>query len=244
MRTCGAVLVVGLALVAADPARAGDLIVRQRSAGARDGQVTPWREQTQYFAGETVVMEDARLRTIVDLAAGTLTVVDKTDRTYTVDVLEELRARVERTREAVGATDAQDRAALGVDTPATVEATGRTRTIAGRPAAEYTIRASRGRARVWIGTDLEVPDGARRWRELSAGLHVFVRPGTNLETEVARLKGLPLRTDLTLKVPRARGWQTVKTWSEVVEVRETPVPAELRTVPTGFTERTGDPADS
>jgi hypothetical protein len=222
-----------LALSLAVPAwgaPATDLILRQRTTLTGGPRPAPPREQTQYFSGRTMVIDDAAARSIVDLAAKTLTVVDKRQRTYTVTSFDDLRTRAETMRRQLRNMPPEARLMLGMDARASVEATGKREEIAGHLAREYRVSAGPATGSVWMTDEIAMPAGAEEWQQLSATLGGRDAPGAKLAEALAGLKGIPLRSTMTL----AMGQSTTTSATEVVEVREAPVPPDVLRVPDGF----------
>jgi hypothetical protein len=222
----------GLAFVwlGAAPALA-DLTLRQRSYGPAGPEAA--RVQTQYFGGRKMVTDDARERSIVDLAAGTLTVVDKEKETYSVVAFDELRRRGTDAAERLKELPPEARRLLGLDAEVKLTPTGRSERIAGYPAREYALDAGPTRGSVWVADGLAQPEEARAWQRLSAAFGGPGRPGSVLGAELAKLPGLPLRTTLTV----ALGSGATTSTTEVVEIRHAGPPAAMLGVPAGFTKR-------
>jgi len=211
-------------LATALAAPGGDLILRQRTTGPTAG------EQTQYFSGDKMVTDDPHTRSIVDLAARTLTTADKEKRTYWVRTFDDLRAESERTQRSLAQLPNEARRQLGLDMPVTVKPTGRTERIAGYAAREYAVTAGPATGTVWITDQLAQPAAAREWERFSAVIGGAGRPGGRLAGELAKYDGVPLRSKMTLSM----GPRTFDTSTEVIEVRQAAPPSEVLAVPAGF----------
>jgi hypothetical protein len=111
-----------------------------------------------------------------------------------------------------------------------LEPTGRRETIAGFPATEQALKGGPFQGSIWATDAVEVPDGVRRWRELSADSTSAAGPARPLTQALARVRGLPLRTSMTANV----GGSRFATATEVLEVRRAPVPRDVLAVPAGF----------
>lgn len=202
------------------------LMVRQRTTTA-DSQSKPNepREQTLYFTAHQIVTDDPERRSIVDLDARTVTEIDKGAKAYTVTSFDAVRSQLDALRERLGKMRPEVRKFMGFDTPMTVTPTGKSEKILGFDAKEY---AATGGGSSWVTDQIEVPKETSQWSELMAGAPQW--PGGQLMAEIAKLKGLPLRTTL----PGSIGPNRSDTTIEVIEVRETVPPAELLSVPPGF----------
>src|SRR5881296_653903 len=185
-------LVLGLALAAPAGARGKDLMLRQRVYGT--GGPKAGREQTQYFSGDKIVIASPGQRAIVDLAARTWTVIEPEKRTYSVRTFDDLRRAGERATKALEGLPPETRKRLGVDTPVSVQATGKSEKSAGYTAKEYAVSGGAASGTVWLTEELAVPAEAREWERLSSPA---TGPGAALAAEMAKLKGVPLRTSLT-----------------------------------------------
>jgi hypothetical protein len=206
---------------------AKDLMLRQRTV-ARTGAAA--QEQTQYFSGSKMVTDDRHRRSIVDLTAGTLTMLDKTKKTWMVMKFADLKRESERTAKRLTELPPETRKMLGLDAAVSLSPTGRSEEIAGHPAKEYAVRGGPTTGSVWVTDDIALPVEARDWGKLTASLGGPSQPGGRLAAEMAKLEGLPVRTSLTITV----GQQKTEITTEVVEVKEMAPPPELLAVPADY----------
>jgi hypothetical protein len=233
MRAASALVVSILLLAAA--AQAGDLTVRQRTTtgGGRNAQT---REETQYAHGDTLVIDGPDERTIVDVGARTMTIADKHKKTYFVLTFDQMRAQADAVQKKLQEMPSQERGMmdqmLGNGAPVTLEPTGRKETIAGYEATEYALRGGPFQGSVWTTEALALPEGVRKWRELSASATAQKGPGRQLAEALAHAKGVPLRTTMTATI----GPGTFSTSTEAVEVKTAPPPPDVLVVPPGFTK--------
>ncbi len=234
-------VILAVAVALPSWALAGDLILRQRTTLTGGPRPAPPREQTQYFSGRTMVIDDDDARSIVDLSAKTLTVVDKRQRTYTVTSFDDLRARAEAMRRRLRTMPPEARQMLGMDARVSVEATGKREEIAGHGAREHRVSAGPATGSVWVTDEVAMPAGTQEWEQLSATLGGRDAPGAKLAEALAELKGIPLRSIMTVATGQSRMTST----TEVVEVREAPAPPDVLRVPDGFrkTEPARDDAE-
>jgi hypothetical protein len=222
------ILVLGLALAAPAVAADKDLMLRQRAFGP--GSPEGGEEQSEYFSGDRIVIASPTRRAIVDLKAQTWTLIDPKQKTYTVMTFDELRYMAERAAKALEALPPEVRKNLALDTPISVQPTGKSERIAGYTAREYEVSGGAASGNVWITDEITMPAQVREWEKVSSSLGVAQGAGGSLAAAIAKLNGVPLRTRMTV----AMGPRKVESGTEVLEVREATPPADLLTVPAGF----------
>ena len=238
MRAAFALVVPALLLATA--AQAGDLTVRQRTTtgGGRNAQT---REETQYAHGDTLVIDGPDERTIVDVGARTMTIADKRRKTYFVLTFDQMRAQADAVQKKLQEMPSQERGMmdqmLGNGAPVTLQPTGKKETIAGYEATEYALRGGPFQGSVWTTEALALPEGVRKWRELSASATAQKGPGRQLAEALAHAKGVPLRTTMTATI----GPGTFSTSTEAVAVSTAPPPPDVLVVPPGFTKAAAPP---
>ena len=223
-------LVSVLLPLAAVLAHAGDLTIRQRTTLGN----SPPREETQYAHEHLLVIDAPDSRTIVDVDARIMRVADKQKRTWFEITFDDLRRQAEAVQRRARAMPPEARKMLdellgGGDT-VQLAPTGRRETIAGYPATEQALTGGPFRGSVWTTDAVAVPDGVRKWRELSADSTGAAGPARPLTQALARVRGLPLRTSMTANV----GGATFATATEVLELSKTPVPRDVLEIPAGF----------
>jgi hypothetical protein len=226
--------IVPVLLLAAD-AQAGDLTVHQRTTtgGGRNAET---REETQYAHGDTLVIDGRDERTIVDVAARTMTIADKTKKTYFMLTFDQMRAQADAVQKKLQDMPRQERGMmdemLGNGAPVTLQPTGKKETIAGYEASEYVLNGGPFHGAVWTTEALSLPEGVRKWRELSASATAQKGPGRQLAEALAHAKGVPLRTTMTATI----GPGTFSTSTEATAVSTAPPPPDVLVVPPGFTK--------
>jgi hypothetical protein len=228
MRVAASVVLV------ASLAHAGDLTIRQRTTTTGSGR-SDVREETQYAHGDLLVIDAADTRTIVDVAARTMTIADKSTRRYFVMTFDDLRRQAEAVQERARRMPPEVRKMLdemlGDGASVTLSPTGRRETIAGQRAAEYTLSGGPFRGTLWTTDSIVLPESVRRWRELSAAATAPGAPGRPLAQALAQARGVPLRTAMTTTL----GPAALSIATEVLEVRTAPVPPDVLALPAGFT---------
>lgn len=225
---------VGVAIVCvllASGAGATDLVVRQRTS---TGTTTTPNEETVYLMPSSIVTDSRAMRLIVDLDTRTITSADKAQRTYSVMTFDQLRAQLAAIRKALEGLppEARERMAPLLDeSPVTLEATGKTDTIAGYVAKEHALRGGPYTGSIWVTDAIATPPAFQKWKTIEKSYGGAAR---ELGEAIEKLHGFPLRSRIETHVP---GQTTVLT-NDVVEVREGSAPADVRAVPPGFTKQT------
>jgi hypothetical protein len=226
------VLVAGLVAIATAVA-ANDLVVRQRSDTSIGGSGT--REETVYLSNDTVVTDSNLTRTIVDLDKRTITAADKTKRMYTVVTFDDITAQMNAFRKQLDALPPEVRKQMGPmlddGPPVAVTPTGKTETIAGYQASEWSLKGGPYSGSVWATEAIATPSAFQRWKSIEQGQGGAPSVGKQLGQAIQKVKGFPLRTRIETKM----NGQTVVLSNDVLEVKEAPTPAEMRTVPPGYT---------
>ncbi len=222
------VVVAGLltALVLPPVGRAADLTVRQRVTTT--GPRAESHEATEYVTATRRITDDPARRTIVDLEAKTLTVLDKTRKTYTVTTFDELGQQMERARKQLDAMPPEARKMMGaMDAEVTLQPTGKTEKIAGYEAKEYALSGGPTTGTVWATEEIALPSKAEDWEKFRGAVGGSSGPGSKLGEAMARLKGFPLRTNVTYTMgPVTAGFAT-----EVLSVTQQAAPPEVTTIP-------------
>ena len=218
-------------LLVASTVGATDLIVRQRaSAGAG---ATP-REETVYLAGDKIATDAPNARTIVDLAAKTITSIDLAKRTYTVLTFDDLTAQMDAIKKSIDSLPPEARKQLGAlfsdGEAVTVRATGKTEQIAGYAANEYALAGGAYSGAVWSTDAIPTPTEFQKWKGLEQSNG---GAGRRLGEAMAQIKGFPLRTRIEIKT----GGPSIVISNEVIDVKEGPPPNGMLHVPAGFTKQ-------
>lgn len=224
MRAAIAGLLAGLALP--QLGGAADLTVRQRVTTT--GPRAETHEATEYVTATRRITDDPTHRTIVDLEAKTLTVLDKTKKTYTVTTFDELRQQMDRARKRLDALPPEARKMMGaMDAEVTLQPTGKSEKIAGHEAKEYALAGGPTTGTVWATEEIAMPSKAEDWDKFRGALGSANGPGSKLGEAMAKLKGFPLRTNVTYVAgPITAGFAT-----EVLSVVEQSPPPDVVALP-------------
>jgi hypothetical protein len=217
----------------ATAAHGGDLLVRTRVTIQGASRST---EEVCHWTGGKKVIDGERLRSIIDYQRGTVTTLDKRDRTYRVTKLDDLRREIERMTAMMNRglrglsrerRDGMGQAGFDPRPRFTLRPTGRSERIAGHPAYELILDGGPLTGSIWVNPDIRRPSEDREWAPFTdrfGGLDVM---GSKFASAMARLRGWPVRTDLYTPADT-----TVH--SEVVDVRlDEPAP-ELLELPEGY----------
>jgi len=183
-------------------------------------------DETEYFTRNKVITENAGRRTIVDLDAKTVTLVNKNERFYRVQTFDDLRKQDEAFRAKAG---------IAVSRGVTLEPTGKTQKVLGHEAKEYEIKGGALTGTVWVAPDVPLSAEALEWGRV-AWMSGEQAPDAGFQEALGRLKALPLLAGIT----KPLGKSTLTLTTEVTEVRDKAPPAEALSVPEGFAQRTRD----
>ncbi len=215
-----------IAAACGGPARPTDLAVRERSSGG--GRVA---EQTTYYAGRKTVVDGERQRTVIDLDAKTITMIDKASKSYAVTTFDNVRGQGDALKKRFDALPPEEQQKMtGGDQPVTTKATGKTEQIAGYEATEYLVEVGPLSGSIWVTEAVEPPAVKHDWETTSSSMRGFTRIIDRFSDALLGLKGLPLRKVITT----TRGDDKSVGTTEVLEVIASPVPAEMLTVPEGY----------
>jgi Domain of unknown function (DUF4412) len=223
-------VVVAAAASAADKG----LMVRERTNS--NGKVM---EVTTYYTADKTVIDAPRQRTIVDLSAKTMTMIDKAARSYTVTTFDAMRRQGDVMRQQLAAQpEDQRKKVLGPAVEAAevkTQATGKSDTILGHPAKEYEVQAGPVSGLVWMAAGVAVPAAKQAWDKQQAAMRPFSRAMDRYTDAVAALGGFPVRTATTMKV---EGTPDRVSEKEVLEIKEAAPPPDMLAVPEGFNKVT------
>jgi len=226
-------------LLFASTVGAKDLVVRQRSSAGLGGQAPG--EETVYLTSDKIVTDSAATRIVVDLEQKTVTSIDKEKKAYGVLTFDELRAQMDTLRKTLESLPPESRkqlsALLDDSGPVTVKESGKTETIAGYAAKEYSLSGGPYSGSIWTTTAIATPPAFSKWKTIERS---HGGAAQRLGEAMQRVDGFPLRTRIEIK----SGGQPVTLSNEVLEVKDGSPPAELLKVPPGFTKqaaRSGPP---
>lgn len=220
-----------LVLWGAVVATAGDLTIRQRVKGAGQGDVT--YEETQYLTPTKRVTDSEDRVMIIDLDARAMTLALKETKSFQKISFEQIRKETEALRERLAQLPPEAKKMMpDLDGDVTVEPTGKTEKIIGHDAKEYEIKSVIASGLIWITEDFMPPGDIAAWQEAMGTMSGPQGPGGKLAAAMAKLKGVPLRSDFTTT---AAGRQMTVT-TEVLEISDGEVSADHLDLPKGYKE--------
>lgn len=216
---------LALLLAAASANAANEVMLRQRIDISSSTEVP--REQTQYYSESVRITDDERGTTILDLDKKTVTFVNKRDKTYSVITFAELEKRSDSHDERVKKLPPSVRDTINADVKIDLKPTGKSDTIAGYEAKEYSVDAKGIIGSVWVAEKLDLGGRAADWAKVSALFGGKNSPGGHLDEALSKMKGAAVRRSLTqAPLPLVT--------SEVIEVKRMAPPASLRRIPEGY----------
>jgi hypothetical protein len=228
---CRVVLVL---VAAASLASAADYTIVRRTV-VDDGGTT---EQTEYWSHKRLVIDDPAQRSIVDFAAGTLTIADKEERTYSAVPLERLRRQLLVVGAVVDNLPSAAREMLGLGRRVTLSPNGNVTRIADHDAKEYGIGGDGVRGWVWLAEDVDpvaiLGDEAASWWRAGGPLRA-IGPLADVAQAISegKLKGMPVWAWLTAGSESG----TVTVSSDVVSIRQGAAPPDVARVPADYAKR-------
>lgn len=229
-------LVVAFVLPAGVSAK--DLTLKERISV--EGSAANTRESTEYFVGNKMVTDDPHVRTITDLGAKTFTMINKDNKTYYTQTFDEIRQRMEgikaEMKKRMGALPPQAREMMaqmmGDEGSVTLKPTGKSEKIAGYETKEYALEGGQVSGSVWVSDALQPPMKQKDAEAYGKAMGSLGGPGGKLAEAMAKVKGLPLRSTMSMSV----GPHKMTTKREVTEVSEKAPPADVLEIPAGFTK--------
>lgn len=208
----------------AEPAK--DLIIKRKVTTAIGG---PTLESTCYWGARQRVTDDATRRITFDLDTKTVTVLDKKSNAYFTLSFDQILQQRQTQNQRFEALPMEDRKKVGLDKPIELTASGKSETIAGRAAKEYTFGAAQLSGTVWIAEDLKPPAAWAEWQNVIANIESSGYAGRQLSESIARMPGYPMRSSLNVNM----GTQQTAFTVEVSEVSLGKIPEEMIKLPAG-----------
>lgn len=199
---------------------------------------TDTTQQTEYWSHKRLVVDDSAQRTILDFAAGTLTIADKDEQTYSAVPLERVRRQLFVIGAIADSLPAAAREMMGLGRRITLTPNGNVTGIAGHDAKEYGIGGDGVRGWVWLAEDIDptdiLGDEARSWWQAGGPLRA-IGPLADVAQAISegKLRGMPMWAWMT--AGSERGTMTLS--SEVLSIREAAPPPDAVRVPAGYAKR-------
>jgi len=199
-----------------------DMALQQHVVGRGNTVLT--YERTEYLTPSLYAVDGPYSRTVIDAKARTVLVLDKEEHTYWQVSFDSLRRETDEIASGKHLPESKDR------DPVTLKATGITETIAGYPAAEYTLEGGEPKGSAWLAKDLESPADPALWKDWT-GLGARLGSDGKLAEAIRAEKRVALRTT----TQRSALGTLVTVTAETTAVREESPPPDLGKVPDGYT---------
>lgn len=220
-----AVLVCGLAtLSCSTPEPPKDLLIKRKvvaAAGPLDSSV--------YWGSRYRITDDATRRISFDREAKTVTVLDKKSNAYFTITFDQVLEQRKKQDDRFEALPAEERAKVGLDKPIELTATGKSETISGHVAKEYSFNTPQMKGAVWLAESIAPPVSWAEWNDVIANIESSGYAGRRLSEAIARINGYPVRSSLDVTLGTQRATMTL----EVTEVAFGKIPDEIVQLPTG-----------
>ena len=230
---------VSLACVIAPAwARAGDLTIVSKTSSS--GPTASSGTSTVFMTAAKMRMQQERMDVLVDIATGTMTMVDHEKKQYWQMTKEDIEALSKMVSDRLTQMQQDPRAAammknmMGSMGPAKLEKGTETKTIVGYPCTQYTITMGEGMKMVyWTTTALQPPFTWEQMYNAQSGLlranPMFGRM-TSIFDEMKNMKGIPLANSTTMTM----GPVHVENTSEATEVKTSAIPASTFDIPATY----------
>lgn len=220
----GHLVIVACSQPAEEPAKGTDLIIKRKVVAAGGPQ-----DSSVYWGPRYRVTDDANRRISFDLDTKTVTVLDKKSNAYFTMTFDQVLAQRKQQDERFQALPIDQRAKAGLDKPIELTATGKTETILGHPAKEYTFGAGQLSGSVWIAEGIDPPPNWAQWNDVIANVESSGYAGRQVSEAISRVKGYPVRSTLDIAI----GQQRAKFSLEVTEASFGTMPDEVTRLPPG-----------
>jgi hypothetical protein len=203
-----------------------DLVIKRTVKGPGGG---PTVDSTCYWGERLRVTDDAKRRVSFDLDTKTVTVLDKKSNAYFTLTFDQILQQRQAQDKRFEALPLDERKKVGLDKPIELMASGKSETIAGRSAKEYTFGGAQLTGSVWIAEELQPPPGWAEWNNVIANIESSGYAGRQLAESIGRLKGYPMRSTLNVTMGAQQSAFTI----EVVEASHGAIPPEMTAPPPG-----------
>jgi hypothetical protein len=223
-------VMLALAIGVVATAGAGELTIVSKVNPAKGAPYT----STQYIAAERMRMWDGDNDTIVDLEAGEIVQIDHKKKTYYETTFEEMQQYFAQLDEMLASNPMME-SMMGKATEIQVNKSTTTREIVGHSCTDYVISmGTTFTETACVAPDLKMPV---QYYDASKMLYAMMGPmATRFEKlldELKKLDGFPLATDLQMKMMGIDASSS----SEVTEIREGSIPADVFAIPTAYKKK-------
>jgi hypothetical protein len=203
-----------------------DLIIKRKVTTSGAGASV---DSTCYWGQRLRVTDDAKRRVSFDLDTKTVTVLDKTSNAYFTLTFDQVLQQRQAQDQRFESLPLEEKKKVGLDKPIELIPSGKTETIAGLRAQEYTFGAAQLSGSVWIAEELQPPSSWAEWNNVIANVESSGYAGRRLAESIGRIKGYPVRSTLNVKM----GAQQNAFTFEVVDASRGAIPQELTGPPAG-----------
>ena len=219
-----------LAMAVVGTAAAADLTIVSKVTPSKGAPYT----STQYIAADKMRMSDGDNDTIIDLSAGTIVQIDHTKKSYFETSFEEMQQHFAQLSDMIAANPMME-GMFGTVNEVQVDKTGETREILGRSCTKYVMTmGEKFRETLWVTSELKMP---LQYYDAAKMTYAMMGPmATRFEKmleEMKEIDGFPLATDVDMSFMG----MDASSISEVTEVREGSIPADVFTVPAGYKKK-------
>jgi hypothetical protein len=224
----------GLIFAAAVSASAEDLTIVSTASGPGGAATT-----TQYMTSDKIKSSDGQNDSIIDLASGTMTVINHKKKEYYEMTAAEINAAFEQMSAQMKQMEEQMKNApaflkkqMGGDTQVTVEKGSSPKKIAGYDCDHYvaTMGAS-GKAEYWVTKSIKPP--TQYYDAFKIQMSALGPAGQTMGKvfeEMKKIDGFPLASSTSIKMMG----MNLNTSNEATEVTKGKVPASAFEIPSGY----------
>ena len=201
-------------------------------------------EVTAWIGSKKAVYSDEGYRTILTFPTNTLTVIDSTEKAFTVIQCDSIRSMVDQVIEE-NTEDAQSAAAMKammegimgnvLQGAMTVTNTGEPRTIGTWKCTRYTVAMQLAvgatESETWITDQIKID--AKAFNLMKNGLMALLPGFESVTREIEKIKGVPVKTVTSYQTANA----TITTTETLVECSEKAAPEGMYSIPEGYARR-------
>jgi hypothetical protein len=231
---------VTLACAIAAPASGGDLTIVSKTSSS--GPVASSGTSTMYMTAAKLRMQQERMDVVVDIATGTITMIDSAKKQYWQMTREDIEAMSKAMSDKMAQMQKDPQGAammktmMGAMGPAKLEKGTETKTIAGYSCAQYTLSMGETvRMIYWTTTALQPPFSWEQMYNAQTGIlraNPMLGRMSSIFDEMKNMKGVPLASSTTMTM----GPVHVENTSEATEVKTGAIPASTFDIPSTYTK--------
>ena len=225
------VLIAVIALVVPCAQADDGMTITSKVTAAMGGAST----STQYITSDKIRISDGETDMIVDLKAGKMIQIDHKKKKYFEITFEEMRQHFEKMEQMIASTPMMEKMMGGKLSEVEVEKTSESREILGYDCTKYILNMGGSFSEtLWVTPDLEMP---LEYYDASKMMYASMGPMAarfeKMLESIKEIDGFPLATDVDIKVMG----KDASSSSEVTDIKNGPIPADLFTVPAGYKKK-------